>query len=150
MFVTWPVSAAPVLVVWTAEIYNSCSSLMRLPVTTLLLSSPTSQGWAPEPPSGAPGSYSSTTRARWSGSSSTAAPRPGICRCNLQELGELFVMHFDSQTPCNGGIQEQIAIAVGMNRLSNIVLKTKSDTVVAVSPSMAGNNSRSHNHSPFE
>ena len=39
-------------------------------------------------------------------------------------------------------LQEQLAIAVGLNRLSNIVLKTKGDMVVAISPTMPNNTSR--------
>ena len=39
-------------------------------------------------------------------------------------------------------LQEQLAIAVGLNRLCNIVLKTKRDVVVAISPTMVNNTSR--------
>ena len=39
-------------------------------------------------------------------------------------------------------LQEQLAIAVGLNRLCNIVLKTKRDVVVAISPTMLNNTSR--------
>ena len=40
-------------------------------------------------------------------------------------------------------LQEQLAVCVGLNRLSNIVLKAKGDTIMTISPTMPGNNSRS-------
>ena len=39
-------------------------------------------------------------------------------------------------------LQEQLAVSVGLNRLSNVVLKTKGDSLMAVSPSMPSNTSR--------
>ena len=64
--------------------------------------------------------------------------------------GVLFISHeskvhrlvFDRATTARD-LQEQLAVSVGLNRLSNVVLKTKSDSVIAVSPTMPSNTSRS-------
>lgn len=39
-------------------------------------------------------------------------------------------------------LQEQLAVAVGFTRLANVILKAKGDTIVTISPTMLGNNSR--------
>ena len=39
-------------------------------------------------------------------------------------------------------LQEQLAVAVGLNRLANVILKAKGDTIITISPTMVGNNSR--------
>ena len=39
-------------------------------------------------------------------------------------------------------LQEQLAVAVGLNRLANVILKAKGDTIITISPTMLGNNSR--------
>ena len=40
-------------------------------------------------------------------------------------------------------LQEQLAVSVGLNRLANVILKAKGDTIITISPTMIGNNSRS-------
>ena len=39
-------------------------------------------------------------------------------------------------------LQEQLAVAVGLNRLANVILKAKGDTIITISPTMLANNSR--------
>ena len=39
-------------------------------------------------------------------------------------------------------LQEQLAVSVGLNRLANVILKAKGDTIITISPTMLGNNSR--------
>ena len=39
-------------------------------------------------------------------------------------------------------LQEQLAVSVGLSRLANVILKAKGDTIITISPTMLGNNSR--------
>ena len=66
-----------------------------------------------------------------------------------KKQGVLFISHeskvhkvvFDRGTTARD-LQEQLAVSVGLNRLSNVVLKNKGGSVVAVGPTMPSNTSR--------
>jgi len=53
--------------------------------------------------------------------------------------GKVHRLVFDRQTP-GRDLQEQLAIVVGLNRLQDVVLKSKAGLVVAISPTMINNN----------